>query len=78
MTTNSDLIKIFTGRDVLVHLLKDELESIGVGAMIRDDFHSSALAGFGGGIPSAIDLYILSDDLEKAGQIIEDFKQANI
>jgi hypothetical protein len=78
MTTNSDLIKIFTGRDVLVYLLKDELESIGVGAMIRDEFHSGALAGFGGGVPSAIDLYILSEDLEKAGRIIEDFKQQNI
>lgn len=78
MTTNSDLIKIFTGTDVLVHLLKDELESVGVGAMIRNDFHSGVLAGFSGGVPSAIDLYILSDDLEKAGQIIEDFKQQNI
>ncbi|MDO8899190.1 MAG: DUF2007 domain-containing protein [Bacteroidales bacterium] len=77
MTTNSDLIKVFTGRQVLVHLLKDELESMGIGAMIRNDFHSGAIAGFYGGTPSAIDLYILDADKEKAMPLVEDFIARN-
>ena len=77
MDTNSDLIRVFTGRDVQVYLLKDELEANGIGAMIRNDFHAGAMAGFGGGVPSAIDLYILAEDEERAADILKDFLERN-
>lgn len=77
MRGNSELIKVYTGRDVQVHILKDGLEANGIGAMIRDDFHSGALAGFGGGVPTAIDLFILADDKEKAMPLIDAFISRN-
>lgn len=61
MTPENDLVKIYTGRDVLVHILQDELESAGIGAMIRDDFYAGALAGFGG-TPDVVDLFVLTEN----------------
>ncbi|KAF0131970.1 MAG: hypothetical protein FD155_494 [Bacteroidetes bacterium] len=77
MTLEPDLTKIFTGRDVLVHILKDELETVGIGAMIRDDFYSGALAGFGG-TPNIVDLFVLTEDHSKAEEIVNDFIERNL
>jgi hypothetical protein len=72
MTQENDLIKIYTGRDVLVHILQDELESAGIGSMIRDDFYAGALAGFGG-TPDVVDLFVLSENEKAAQPIVEAF-----
>lgn len=72
MTPENDLVKIYTGRDVLVHILQDELESAGIGAMIRDDFYAGALAGFGG-TPDVVDLFVLTENENAARPIVEAF-----
>ncbi len=77
MTGTDKLINVFTGSVVTVNLLKDELESIGIVGIIRDDFNSGAVAGFPGGLPSAIDLYIQELDLEQAAPIIDEFIRQN-
>ena len=75
METN--LINVYTGSEVTVHLLKGELEKIGVASIIKDKFRSGITAGFGTGVPSAIDLFIDENDLEKAKPLIEEFKRVN-
>ncbi len=72
-----NIVKVFTGSVVTVNLLKDELESIGINSLIKNDFRSGVNSGFYGGDPAAIDLYIDSDELEKAGPVIEAFKKVN-
>ncbi len=59
MNSQIDLIRIYTGTEVSVILLKGELEEKGIYTMIKNDFQSGNMAGFFGGIPSAVDLYIL-------------------
>lgn len=71
------LIRIYTGSAIAVNLLKDELESNGIAALIRDDFYSGTLAGFSGGVPSCVDLFIQEADLEKAESIISEFAVSN-
>lgn len=71
-TQMNQTIKIFTGSEVLVAMLKEELENQGIPALIKSEFNSGVIAGFSGGIPSAIDLYIEDKDLEKATLIIND------
>lgn len=58
MKENSNLIRVYSGTELTVNLLKDELEKFGISSMIRNDFNSGVSAGFSGGVPSSIDLFI--------------------
>ncbi len=77
MKRANNLIRVFTGTEVSVILLKSRLEEIGISAIIQNDFQSGITAGFLGGIPSAIDLYIQQFDYKKAEPIINEFIQSN-
>ena len=71
------LIKAYTGTEVTVMLLKSELEKTGVASVIQNDFRSGVTAGFSGGVPSAIDLYINESDRILAEPVIEAFLLTN-
>lgn len=75
MEEKNKLIRVYTGTEISVISLKDKLEKIGISALIQDDYNSGMAAGFFGGIPSAIDLYIQQFDLLKAEPIINEFIQ---
>lgn len=75
MKEESNLVRIFTGSEISVILLKGELEENGITALIQNDFQSGISAGFSGGVPSAIDLYIQESDLFQAEPIVNDFIQ---
>ena len=77
MGKGNDLIRIFTGSEVSVILLKGELEQIGIQAMMQNDFDAGLSAGFVGGAPSAVDLYIQESDFSKAEPIINEFINNN-
>jgi hypothetical protein len=73
----SKLTRIYSGTEVTVNLLKSILEEEGIAALIQDDFRSGVTAGFSGGVPSAIDLFINETDLEKAKPIVNEFLSRN-
>ena len=77
MKENSNLIRVYSGTELTVNLLRYELEKSGIAGMIRNDFNSGVSAGFSGGVPSAIDLYIQELDLAKAEPIISEFREIN-
>jgi hypothetical protein len=77
MKENSILIRVYSGTELTVNLLKDELENLGISSMIRNDFNSGVSAGFSGGVPSSIDLLIQEFDFEKAEPIISEFRETN-
>jgi hypothetical protein len=77
MGKKNTLIRIFTGTELLVLSLKNELEEIGVSSLIQDDYKSGMAAGVISGIPSAIDLLIAESDLKKAEPIIREFIRDN-
>ena len=77
MKENSNLIRIFSGTELTVNLLKDELENFGISSMIQNDFNSGVSTGFSGGVPSSIDLLIQEFDMEKADPIISEFRETN-
>jgi len=77
MKNGNDLIRVFTGTEVLVYLLKERLEEVEISALIKDDFQSGLTVGFVSGVPSAIDLYIQESDLKDAEPIINEFIQNN-
>ena len=73
----NNLIRIYTGTELTVDLLKDELENVGIPAMIQNDFNSGVSAGFSGGVQSAVDLFIQELDMEKAEPIVKEFMDIN-
>jgi hypothetical protein len=77
MKKEDDLIRVYTGSEVSVILLKGELEQLGIQAMMQNDFDAGLSAGFVSGVPSAIDLYIQESDLDKAKPIIDEFVKNN-
>lgn len=77
MKEKNKLIRVYTGTEISVILLKGKLEEIGISALIQNDYKSGIDAGFVGGVQSAIDLYIQQFDFKKAESIISEFIQNN-
>ncbi len=77
MKNSNNLIRVYSATELTVNLLKAELENAGISSMIRNDFNSGVSAGFSGGVPSSIDLFIQEVDLEKAEPIVSEFRKTN-
>lgn len=77
MKDNSELIKVFTGTEMMTLLLKELLEEIGVTSMIQNDYKLGVEVGFVGGVQSAVDLFIQMADFDKAEPVIRDFIAEN-
>lgn len=73
---NNDLIRVFSGSEIAVMMLKEALEEVEIGSFIQNDFQSGVVAGIGG-FPSFVDLFIQESDLEKAQPLIDEFNKAN-
>lgn len=73
MKEKDNLIRVYTGTEVLVFILKDRLEETGIATTIQDDSNYNFLRG----VPTAIDLYIQQSDLKKAAPIISEFIKKN-
>jgi hypothetical protein len=71
MENSEGLALVYTGGDVNIQRIKAELEIQGINSIIEDGFKQGVGAGFGGGVPSAIDLYVAETDVEKAKEIIK-------
>lgn len=63
---------VYTGDEISVLFIKAELEKNGISSLIKNNFVSGTLAGFSGGVPSAVDLYIQEADLTEATPVIEE------
>jgi len=77
MKTKNKLVKVYTGTEVTVLLLKDLLEDIGVTSTIQNNYKSGIEVGFVGGVQSAIDLFIQQSDFATAEPLIRDFIAKN-
>ena len=66
-------IRIFSGSEVSVVLLKARLEEIGISSFVVNEFQSGLMAGFFGGSASSIDLFIDKANMEKAQPVIDEF-----
>lgn len=70
--SDSNYIKVFTGSFIIVQLITDKLNAVGINAVVKDETESARLAGFGGGIvPGFQEIYVNNDELDKAVEIVE-------
>lgn len=75
MKASDNLIKVFTGSEMLAIILKRELEESGVSTLIKND---SITAYLEGSPPPGNDLYIQEKDLKKAEPVITGFLKTNV
>lgn len=74
---NNNLIIVYSGSDITINLLKEELEKIGISSVIQNDYNSGIIAGFSTGTRYSVDLLIKEHDVNKAKPIINGFIQIN-
>jgi len=72
---SDNIVKIYTGGDLMINRIKQELFQQGINCLIKDGFKQGIAAGFVGGVPSAIDLFVNDSDLEKALEIVQAITQ---
>lgn len=70
MSKSNELVLLYTGRKIIIERIKAELELNGIFSIVKDGFRQGIEAGFGGGIPSAINLFVSESNLEKAQEIL--------
>lgn len=71
MSTEDDYKRVYTGSEVNVQYLEDLLQQENIGTRVRNDFDSGLRAGFGGGLPGQVQLFVLSEQFEQAKAIVE-------
>ncbi|QIA09258.1 putative signal transducing protein [Draconibacterium halophilum] len=71
MKKQDKIVKLYTGDEILISRLKQELEVAGINPMIKDGFKQGLAAGYGEGVPSAIDLFVVESELQKAQEILK-------
>jgi hypothetical protein len=71
MEQQDKIVKLITGDDVIINRVKQELEAAGINALIKDRFKQGLAAGYGDGVPSAIDLLVVDTDFPQAQEILK-------
>lgn len=77
MEENDNLIRVYTGTEVTVNLLRAELEANEIPGIVQNNFSSGLTAGFSAGALSEVQLYIQELDLKRAEPIIIEFLKIN-
>ena len=72
MSTEDEYKRVYTGSEVNVLHLEDILQQEVIGPRVRNDFDSGLRAGFGGGLPGQVQLFVLSEQYEQALNITRD------
>ena len=75
MDDRSKHIKLFTGSLIEIQRLQLDLDDNEIPSMVKNNFQSGLRAGFYGGSPSQVELFIYEEDKEKALTILEAFKE---
>lgn len=75
MDDQSKHVKFFTGSLIEIQRLQLDLDDQQIPTMVKNNFQSGVRAGFYGGSPLQVQLFIFEEDQEKALPILEAFKQ---
>ncbi len=70
MNKADELVLVYTASEI--EYIRAELEAGGIGVIVKDGFAQGLKAGFVDDTTSAIDLYVMESDVEKAKKIISD------
>ncbi len=75
MDDHSKHMRLFTGSLIEIQRLQLDLDDAQIPSMVKNNFQSGLRAGFYGGSPSQVELFIYEEDNEQAQEILTAFKQ---
>ncbi|MEZ4841647.1 MAG: DUF2007 domain-containing protein [Flavobacteriaceae bacterium] len=75
MDDYSKHIRFYTGSLIEIQRLQLDLDDYKIPSLVKNNFQSGLRAGFYGGSPSQVELFIYEEDLEKAKPVLEEFKK---
>ncbi|WP_435133200.1 DUF2007 domain-containing protein [Formosa sp. A9] len=67
---DSDYIKIYTGSFIITQRIVDQLEAVGINAIVKDESESARLAGFGASIQGEQEVFVTKEEEAAAQDII--------
>jgi len=76
MDNQSKHIQFFVGSLIQIQKLQLDLDANKIPSLVKNNFQSGLQAGFYGGSPALVELFIYEEDLEKATPILNKFKVA--
>jgi len=69
--TDSNYIKIFTGSFIVVQLITDKLDAIGINAVVKEETDSGLISVFGATNPGPQQIFVHKDELDQAVEVVE-------
>ncbi len=75
MDDQSKHINLFTGSLIEIQRLQIDLNDKEIPSMVKNNFQSGIRAGFYGGSPSQVQLFIFEEDRKNALPILQAFKE---
>jgi hypothetical protein len=67
----SNYIRVFTGNFIEVQRIFNELETLNICAVIKDESESGRLAGFGSSLQGIQEIHVHKDELSRAKLIVK-------
>jgi len=65
------MVRVHSNTEVVISRLRAELAKIGIPSLVKNEFESGLMAGFGAS-PNAVDLYVNATDLDAAISLVQD------
>lgn len=72
----NDMMKIYSDTEININRIRSELAKIGIPSMIKNEFQSGLIAGFGVS-SNAVDLFVNTPDFEEASKLIQELNKEN-
>lgn len=69
MSTEDNYERVYTGSEVNVQYLQDLFNKAGISSRVRNDFDSGLRAGFGGGVPGQVQLFVIKSHFDEADKL---------
>ncbi len=71
MEKEEKIVLVYTGDLVTIEHINNELEAKGINTVVKDGYQEGLDAGFIGGTPSSINIFVLESDVKDALEIIK-------
>lgn len=69
MSSEENYKRVYTGPETNVQYLQELFEEAGISNRARNDFDSGLRAGFGGGLPGQVQLFVIASHFNEADKI---------
>jgi hypothetical protein len=69
MSSDESYERVYTGSDTNVQYLQELFDQDGISSRVRNDFDSGLRAGFGGGLPGQVQLFVVKNHYDEALKI---------